>query len=95
MRVRQAWPSWQATLPPAALGEERQVRDQVSGASRLTANANTAAVVARELILAHIVVTRFGWKSSPSRLTMRDTIPPPLTVQADTTVSRAPVALFL
>ena len=93
--MRQAWPSWQATLPPAALGEERQVRDQVSGASRLTANANTAAVVARELILAHIVVTRFGWKSSPSRLTMRDTIPPPLTVQADTTVSRAPVALFL
>ena len=68
MRVRQACPSWQATLPPAALGEERQVRDQVCGASRLTANANTAAVVVvRELILAHIVVTSFGLKSSPSR----------------------------
>ena len=95
MSVRQACPSWQATLPPAALGEERQVRDQVCGASRLTANASTAAVVAKELILAHIVVTSFGLKSSPSRLTMRGTIPPPLTVEADTTVSSAPCALFL
>jgi len=61
--VRQACPSWQATLPPAALGEERQVSDQVAGASRLTVNASTDAVVAGEQLILfplHIVVTSFG-----------------------------------
>ena len=51
IRVRQACPSWQATLPPAALGEERQVSDQVAGASRLTVNASTDAVVADEQLI--------------------------------------------
>ena len=51
MSVRQACPSWQATLPPAALGEERQVNVEACGTSKIAANANTSAVVARELML--------------------------------------------
>ena len=44
----------------------------------------------------HIVVTSFGWKSSlNSLITVRGAIPPPsLTVQADTTESRALVAFL-
>ena len=66
MSVRQACPSWQATLPPADLGEERQVSDQVCGATKLRANASTDAVVAGELILSssHMAVTSIGRKSS-------------------------------
>ena len=86
MRVRQACPSWQATLPPAALGEERQVSDQVCGASRL--NASTAAVVAGELIFSHCC-HRFWMKILPQTPHCEGRHPSPLTVEAVTTESGA------